>query len=138
MPYVDKEFYDNTYLGEPIEDEKAFNRYAQRASEVIDMITGDKLKRDPSLLLNDYIANQVKLATSAQTEYFALKGGYFTSMSGEGEPHSVSIGSFNYTNDPDINHSASKDDLSQFVCSSVYGYLNGTGLLYRGVNICGH
>lgn len=138
MPYIDKEFYENTYLGEPIEDENTFNRYAQRASEVIDMITGDKLKQDPSLLLNYYIANQVKLATSAQTEYFAQKGGYFTSMSGEGEPHSVSIGSFNYTNDSDINHSSSKEDMSQFICSSVYGYLNSTGLLYRGVNISGY
>lgn len=141
MPYIDKDYYDNEYFGEPFPDgttDMDFNRLAQRASEVIDMVTNYKLVNDASLMENDFISKQVKLATAAQTEFFMKQGGYADIISGEADAFSVNIGSFSYTNSASnamgANITPSRQDITKFVLSSVYGYLGATGLLYSGVD----
>src|SRR5690554_6099584 len=93
MAYIDKTYYDETYKGVPIDDADTFSRLSERASDIIDQITGYKIKD-----INDLTAfqqSQVKKATAAQTEFLAISGSE-SAVHGD-RFQSVGIGSFNYS-----------------------------------------
>src|SRR5690625_5089640 len=121
MPYVDKEYYDNDYLGSPIEDVTEFERTAKRSSEVIDELTHYRIKNLDSM--PTFIQTQVKKAVCDQIEHYVLSGGY-ESMKESTSLGNVIIGSFSYSN-------SSQDTREE--SEKAIDYLKPTGLLYAGV-----
>lgn len=123
MAYIDKTYYDETYKGVPIDNADTFSRLSERASDMIDQITGYKIKD-----INDLTAfqqSQVKKATAAQTEFLAISGSE-SAVHGDSF-QSVGIGSFNY--------SKNTGESEKRISPSVVGYLKQTGLLYSGVSV---
>ena len=119
MSYVDENYYNNEYLGTPVDDGE-FDRLAKRASEEIDSLTGYKIKELESL--HPRVQEQVKKAVCAHIESFQTQGGYEASQQ---ELNNVSIGSFSY--------SAGDSATSGKVPAGVINHLKYTGLLYAGV-----
>lgn len=127
MPYIDSTYYKNEFEGVAI-DEQEINRYIKRASDVIDQVTGYKIKDFESL--PTWVQDQVKKATAAQVEFFALEGGPEV-VTGNNEVTSASIGSFSYQQAQGEGHSRSQSKVS----SAVIDYLKPTGLLYTGIGV---
>lgn len=129
MPYIDFDYYTNTYQGSPV-DEDAFPRLAQRASEVIDSVTQYRIRDIDKL--PPFFQKQVKNATAAQVEFYQVNGGYEALI--EQDFSNVRIGNFNYGgNGSGGGSSISADDCSK----KVFDFLEPTGLLYRGVHTRG-
>lgn len=131
MAYIDKQYYDDEFQGESIEDDAEFNRVAKRASEIIDQLTMYKLAINGLESLTDFQQEQVKKATAAQVEFYQLKGGYAEVESGE-DFSNFSIGSFTYSKG-----GASDNKQADRISPSTMTYLEPTGLLYRGIGTYG-
>ena len=123
MPYIDATYYNDEYEGVAV-DEQEINRYIKRASDVIDQVTNYKIKDFE--ILPSWIQEQVKKATAAQVEFFALEGGPEV-VTGSNDMQSVNIGSFSYQQ--------GSGDSSTSVSPAVFDYLRTTGLLYRGIGV---
>jgi hypothetical protein len=134
MAYIDKQYYDNNYNGVPIADESTFNRLAERASDVIDQMTGYLLHGQEFTQLAQFIQDQVKKATAAQIEYMATSGESVIHGSNFG---SVSIGNFSYSEGSKGSNDSRINRNEQRTSPAVIGYLKPTGLLYRGVSVYG-
>jgi hypothetical protein len=133
MVYIDYKYYCDTYKGTDIEIDQ-FTVLAERASDLIDMLTSCSLNGVDLTLQHQLIQNNVKKATAAQVEYMANQGGEL-SMHG-GSPASVSIGNFTYSE----GGNRGQGNLSreqQIISPAVIAYLKPTGLLYRGVSTYG-
>ncbi len=123
MAYIDYTYYTDVYKGVPIPDADTFSRLSERASELIDQVTNYTIQ--DLAALTTFTQEQVKKATAAQVEYFALAGDSVTH--GVSEFQNVKLGDFSY----------STDGAAQNVVSpAVLSYLRPTGLLYRGVTVC--
>ncbi|EIJ79115.1 protein gp8 [Bacillus methanolicus PB1] len=131
MAYIDKQYYDNNYNGVPIADESTFNRLAERASDVIDQMTGYLLHGQEFTQFVQFIQEQVKKATAAQIEYMVTAGGE-VAVHGGGSFSSVNIGNFSYSEGEGAKNLSRNE---QRTSPAVIGYLRPTGLLYRGVNV---
>jgi hypothetical protein len=131
MAYIDKQYYDNVYKGVPISDEDTFNRLAERASDIIDQITGYLLHGQEFTQFAQFIQTQVKKAVAAQVEYMVTAGEIVVNHGSSFS--SVNIGNFSYSE-------GSGDRINrneQRTSPAVIEYLRPTGLLYRGVNVHG-
>ena len=123
MTYIDYTYYTDVYKGVPIPDADTFSRLSERASELIDQVTNYTIQ--DLAALTTFTQEQVKKATAAQVEYFALAGDSVTH--GVSEFQNVKLGDFSY----------STGGAAQNVVSpAVLSYLRPTGLLYRGVTVC--
>lgn len=123
MAYIDYTYYTDVYKGVPIPDADTFSRLSERASELIDQVTNYTIQ--DLAALTTFTQEQVKKATAAQVEYFALAGDSVTH--GVSEFQNVKLGDFSY----------STGGAAQNVVSpAVLSYLRPTGLLYRGVTVC--
>jgi hypothetical protein len=133
MGYIDYTYYKKEYKGLEIE-ENEFPRLATRAEEVIDELTGYKLKSTGVALdaLPIFIAAQVKKATAAQVEYLSLQGN--GTEHGESDISSVSIGSFSYSEGQNPER-LGRDE--RRTSPAVTGHLVPTGLLYKGLRVNG-
>ena len=132
MAYVDKQYYDDVYQGTEV-DETSFNKLAERASEIVDEITGYKLKTAFSFeKLNTFFKDQVKKATAAQLEYLSLQGEGVEH--GDSDISSVTIGKFNYSEGQNPTRLTREQLRSS---PAVIGYLKPTGLLYSGIDVNG-
>lgn len=130
MPYIDKPFYDDEYMGTPIPDVEEFKRLSRRASETIDQMTNYTIKNYEFTQLASFIQEQVKLATAAQTEFLALNG---EEVNHGDSTTSMSIGKFSVT---EGNRESQRMSRSQKRTSpAVIEYLVPTGLLYAGVEV---
>ena len=129
MPYIDADYYINEFEGVEI-DETEIDRYIKRASDVIDQVTGYKIKDFDSL--PTFVQDQVKKATAAQVEFFALEGGPEVATSND-DVQSATIGSFSYTKGQ-AGGSVGGGQTNK-VSSSVIDYLKPTGLLYTGIGV---
>lgn len=130
MPYITSDYYLTDYGGAPSDGSINLESTIKRASDVIDSLTGFKLKLSPISfeLQHPFIQDNVKKATAAMVEYYILKGGYELTISGEED--NVKIGAFSYSMKTSNSGSGSEVD----VPNNVVRFLSVTGLLYAGVN----
>ncbi|AST93009.1 hypothetical protein BC6307_17945 [Sutcliffiella cohnii] len=129
MAYIDYTYYTNDYKGTTI-DEDEFARLAERASEVIDQITGYKLKKSTSFeKFHSFVQEQVKKATAAQVEFYILSGGTDIAITGD-DITGVAVGKFSYGGG---NRSSGKE--REPIADNLLDYLRPTGLLYSGIGV---
>lgn len=123
MAYVDKEYYDNEYMGLPVEDPKEFERMAKRASDLVDIVTNF---RSRNVTPGGFQEEQIKKAVSAQIEHYVIAGGYEASKQ---EVESVTIGNFRY----DLAGRGGGGDTKKDILSAeAIKHLASAGLLYSG------
>jgi len=129
MPYLTyAEFQDFDTTGI---DETKFESLLPKASAVLDNITNHYYVRNDILVDNSWRVRKFKEALSAQIEYFNILGATsFESINSA--PQTFSAGRTTVTN-----NSRSVADVSNagksLAAEDVYIYLEGTGLLYRGI-----
>jgi hypothetical protein len=135
MPYIDKDYYLNTYFGSPTSDDQTLNKTISRASDMIDIITYQKLI-DPTGTTNPFdnlipfIQGQVKKATAALVEHYILNGGYDAIK--QMNISSASIGSFSFSMS---GQNSSEKKGVKMVPDEIFDILGTTGLLHAGVYI---
>ncbi|GER73434.1 hypothetical protein [Weizmannia acidilactici] len=126
MKYIDKDFYTNEYGGTPIQDDK-FEQIANAAERAIDQATFFRLSEKDFAKFVPRIQWLVKMAISAQMEYFYELGSH--TEAGMQTVQSASIGGFSFTN-------PQKDNKKNLLRSDVaMEYLAQTGLMYNGVDV---
>lgn len=130
MPYITREYYDNTYKGKPASSPEELDRLISRASDSIDILTYHRIAKGEVDLetSHPFIKSQVEKATAALVEYYVVIGGYESTID-TGE-QSVGLGSFNYS----MKGTRGK---SVEVPNNVVELLTSTGLLYAGINVSG-
>lgn len=137
MAYITKaDFTEYTSTQIPDED---FKYLAERASELIDIITGYKIPGAGGLdSYSQFVKEQVTKATCAQVETLYAQGGNDTLVGwgAENNISSVGIGKFSYSSGNSTNTNK-EDELKTLngtpLSPLLNGYLLPTGLLYRGV-----
>ncbi|MDT2836261.1 hypothetical protein P7H50_05065 [Enterococcus durans] len=133
MPYINfEEFKDLT--GKTEDFESTFRRYLTKASAVLDNITNrfyqlNEIKDDPI----GFRVKQFKLALCSQIIYFDEVGAD-TYESINNAPQSFSAGRTSISNASRYNPSGENESKS-LVSEDIYIYLEGTGLLHRGVSL---
>lgn len=130
MKYVDKEYYNNAYMGAKILDDDEFVRLEKRASEIIDQLTNYRVVDINEL--PEFIKERVKHAVCAQIEHYVLNDGYESTMQQSGI-QSVRIGSFSYSQG--TGRGSSDSVSSNMIGSNVVEHLKPTGLLYSGIGV---
>lgn len=127
MPYIEfEEFKDLT--GKTDDFKATFEKHLIKASAVLDSITNyfyqfNKIEEDPI----GFRVKQFKLALCSQIIYFDEVGAD-TYESINNTPQSFSAGRTSISN-----KSSEDGGKKSLVAEDVYIYLEGTGLLYRGV-----
>lgn len=135
MVFIDKDYYDNFYLGVSISEED-FERFAARASDIVNFVT---FGRAESVMENMNTADlrwqkkydAVRKATAAQAEVFAAHGesSYTGKTTAEISREELGNGAVSY----DI----SRKDLTEFfgipISGIAMGILGNAGLLYKGI-----
>ena len=112
-----------------------FNANLSKASAVIDNITNNFYQfNDLETDKVKFRANRFKLALCAQIDYFIEVGGN-TFEAVNKAPQSFSVGRTSISSGS-RNNASGQDETNQLVAEDVYIYLEGTGLLYRGVARC--
>lgn len=130
MAYITQDFYNNTFKGEQEPDSNLLDRYIERASDIIDQLTGYKLNGIDFENLDPFIQSQVKKAVAAQVEYFVLNGGDALSATGEAFPN-ASLGKFSYGGT--MPNQITREE--QRFTPAAIGYLKPTGLLNNVVMV---
>lgn len=135
MSYIDADYYIKDYQGETPVDPESLPKLIKRASEVIDQITGYKLKISGDFEdLYPFIKHNVELATAKQVEYFIVNGGYELFVQKD-DVQSANVGSFSYSIGNRSSTGKAEQDKSLNVPSSVYAILAPTGLLNSGIGV---
>lgn len=112
-----------------------FNANLSKASAVIDNITNNFYQfNDLDTDKVTFRANRFKLALCAQIDYFIEVGGN-TFEAVNKAPQSFSVGRTSISSGS-RNNASGQNETKQIVAEDVYIYLEGTGLLYRGVARC--
>ena len=112
-----------------------FNANLSKASAVIDNITNNFYQfNDLETDKVKFRVDRFKLALCAQIDYFVEVGGN-TSEAVNKAPQSFSVGRTSISSGSKTNASG-QNETNQLVAKDVYIYLEGTGLLYRGVVRC--
>lgn len=126
MGYINEDYYTNDYGGTEVSDD--IDTLIERASEIIDIITGNGIARCGGfeLLPSDFIKARVKLATAAQVDYLDRNGGL--SSLDSSTPVQMTLGGFSY-----MNGSGTSERNSMPISPLAVSHLEATGLIYRGV-----
>lgn len=129
-PLVDTEFYEETYLGEPLEDAKNWQRFESKAEERVNKYCGNWFSNHT---MNDFPAShfheEIQKAICAQIELFNDIGGTTERTEEVNTLSNVSIGNFSYNNGGiKVKSGAKSLDSSEAI-----SYLKPTGLLYSGL-----
>ena len=112
-----------------------FNVNLSKASAVIDNITNNFYQfNDLETDKVKFRADRFKLALCAQVDYFIEVGGN-TYEGINKAPQSFSLGRTSISSGNRYSESGSNESKS-LVADDVYIYLDGTGLLYKGVSVC--
>ena len=112
-----------------------FNANLSKASAVIDNITNNFYQfNDLETDKVKFRADRFKLALCAQIDYFTEVGGN-TLEAVNKAPQSFSLGRTNISSGS-RNNASGRNETNQLIAEDVYIYLEGTGLLYRGVARC--
>ena len=126
-PYVDWEFYSETYGGLEVEEER-FAQIEARAEAFIDSITFGRIPKYPADAMTDSIARCVRMAVCAAMESMAV--------SGEGMVASATTSGISSESNDGYSVSYGRVDASearQVTYQAAYDYLACTGLLARCV-----
>ncbi|QCT70833.1 hypothetical protein [Eubacterium maltosivorans] len=116
MIYADFNYYQNSYFGTEITEERTFNGLALKASAFLDAITYNRI--DKTQPIDDAVKNAACAVTEVRKTYDDGKGGIAS--------ESVGKASVSYAN-------ADGKTLEQESYNAAYPFLIGTGLLYQGV-----
>ena len=116
MAYADYDYYINIYKGGSVPADK-FDYLAERASDFMDTITSDRLKSGNYPEYQDKIKKCCCALIENLAEY----------EDANSDKSSEKIGEYSVT----YAHK-SDSDKRKSMKSTVYKYLSGTGLLYRG------
>lgn len=131
MAYVIKSDY-TSFTTTTISDSD-FTLISERASDIIDVITFNKVADKGIDFYPLSVQNKIKKATCALCESIQINGGITSLAQSNDNLTNVSIGSFSYGkapgNDTNIIFGVTIPPL-------VYMYLSNTGLLYSGVMEC--
>lgn len=122
MPYIDADYYLNTYKGVPAADISTLEQLINQASNDIDRVSGYRItdfENQPQ-----YVQDQIKKAVAAQTEHLVNKAN-----SGIDGGVNVTIGKFKYTSS-----NAEGSTNSEFA-PAVVPLLNASGIMYTGVRV---
>ena len=122
MRYADSDYYYNEYGGSECGED--VERLLERASGIVDMLTGYRLSREGLEGLGEIQREAVKRAVCAQADLMERSGGDTS------EPAEVTIGRFRY-----VNASGSESKDSGAYSAEAMGILGAAGLLYRGVEV---
>lgn len=125
MPYVDEQYYNNVFRGEPVDDAD-FPSLLERASEIVEEMCMYRIKPELMDAYGTEIQNRIKKAVCAQIEYMDANGG--SDMDNGTDLQSAGLGKFSYTKSSGITGS-SKQSLYSPRSMRI---LAPTGLLYRG------
>lgn len=130
MPYLIYEEYSAMSFSKiPPED---FGRLAERAGDALDSITNQFYQF--TVLESDFPIrrDKFKKAVACQIEYFHEMGA--TNSHGLNEPGSVTIGRTSMSTSTRAN-ATTQEPQNSLISNDVYMYLQGTGLLYRGIGV---
>lgn len=113
--------------------EEDFNSFLPKATAILDNITDhfyrfNDINEDPA----EFRVNQFKQALCAQIDYFKELGAD-TYESINNSPQSFSVGRTT-VNNPSRYNPSGENESKRLLAEDVYLYLEGTGLLYRGVS----
>lgn len=112
-----------------------FNANLSKAISVIDNITNNFYRfNDLETDKVTFRANRFKLALCAQIDYFIEIGGN-TFEAVNKAPQSFSVGRTSISSGS-RNNASGQNETNQLVAEDIYIYLEGSGLLYRGVARC--
>jgi hypothetical protein len=131
MAYADYTFYTTVYLGNVI-SQNDFPRLAERATEVINAIIGDKITDDVIADLDVY--TNIKKANCALAEQI-----YYDNVSGGGISTANNISSIS-AGEETISYNTNKSAFSiqqdkyQTALNVLSTYLSNTNLLYMGID----
>lgn len=134
MSYIDfEEFKELTGAADEYKDN--FDKYLVKATAAIDNVTNYFYQfKDITKDSRQFRVKQFKLALCAQIMYF-VDVGADTYESINNAPQSFSAGRTSISNASCYNPSGNNESKS-LTAEDVYLYLEGTGLLYRGVSSC--
>ncbi len=132
MGYVSQSYYLGTFQGNyDIAGDVFIDDIIERASDIIDVLTGYILKQKDITSFPAFIQNQVQRATAYQTEYLIQNGLFETANSGQGVAgESMTIGKFSIQQSRSDKQRTRDSRVSPMAISC----LEPTGLLYRGVH----
>lgn len=134
MAYITFDEY-NELTAAAYDNVDKFNANLSKASAVIDNITNNFYQfNDLETDKVKFRANRFKLALCAQIDYFIEVGGN-TFEAVNKAPQSFSVGRTSISSGS-RNNASGQNETNQLVAEDVYIYLEGTGLLYRGVARC--
>mgnify|MGYP003372670720 FL=1 len=123
MEYVDREYYDSVFKGEPIAKDE-FPSLLGRASELVEEMCMYRILPEKMETYGTFIQDRVKKAICAQIEYLDANGG--SDLDTGASLQSASLGKFSYSGTADGNTGQS------FYAPRAMRILAPTGLLYRG------
>ena len=126
MPYVDYEFYRDTFRGR-VADEATFLECEIRASEILDSKTMYQVAQRGLSYYDSFQQDLIKKAVCAQIDFIVANGGIDSIDEQMGG--TVSLGKFSYN----TGSQTSTQTLSNTLCNSSINFLAMTGLLYRGI-----
>ena len=130
MAYIDWAYFQAYAPGSSVTATE-FPALAERASDVIDMLTFCRIKEAGGLsALPSSIQDAVKKATAAQVETLGLFGWAMATAGAAVNPNSATIGKFSYSRSEWSGGSINGIPLSPLVS----GYLGCTGLMYAGID----
>lgn len=127
MAYIVKSDY-TSFTTTAISDND-FNIISERASDIIDTITFNKIADKGISSYPLSVQNKIKKATCALCESIQTSGGVTTLAQSVDDLTSVSIGSFSYGKN---SSSGTNSVYGVTIPPLLYMYLTGTGLLYCG------
>jgi glucuronate isomerase len=126
MPYLTYEEYNELQFGE-IENTE-FEKLLNRASDVLDNVTCNFYRVKSLEDDGTFRRERFKKAVAAQVNYFHDMGA--TSSHDINSPLTVQIGRTEVSSG-----AKNQREMNSLVSKDVYFYLNGTGLLYRGLGV---
>lgn len=130
MAYLTYDEYKDLGFEEMEEDE--FNKLLPLASDVLDAVTLDYYQFNDLETDVPYRRDKFKKAIACQLQYFYDMGS--TSSHGLQEPVSVTIGRTSMSSGY-RGTQGQQEQQNNLVSQDVYMYLQGTGLLYRGIGV---
>lgn len=134
MAYVDKTYYDGTYVGVAITDTSTFNQLNARAEDLINYYTNNKLLDQYTFdNLNTFQQTGVKKAICSQIEFIYNIGGYNATNNADDINAGFSLSRFKIDSTKDNNKADYQYVNGMPVSPSVNMYLKNTGLLFRGL-----
>lgn len=125
MSYVDEDYYNETYHGEPV-DSADFPSLCDRAGELVEEMTLYRLTPVTFLAMPEDVQEKVKKAVCAQIEYMDANGG--SELDNSSGIQSATLGKFSYSGVAGVNGSTEQSRFSPRAARILWP----TGLMYRG------